>query len=138
MECKQIACIYFWYVYRITDNSWEQTDVQYSMVQRVYFFPSFVFVSFLNVIVTCHRFSSSSFFLSLFIFLFFYFFLTIRSRRKSPNSRRYRRSPALFDNPVNRHAAILKILQYAGCNIKNIAVCRFNIAACFRKFNVVN
>ena len=28
-------------------------------------------------------------------------------------------------------AAILKILQCAGCNIKNIA-------ACFRKFNVVN
>ena len=30
-------------------------------------------------------------------------------------------------NVLNKHAAILKILQCAGCNIKNIAVCRLQL-----------
>ena len=30
-------------------------------------------------------------------------------------------------NVLNKHAAILKILQCAGCNIKNITVCRLQL-----------
>ena len=30
-------------------------------------------------------------------------------------------------NVLNKHAAILKIFQCAGCNIKNIAVCRLQL-----------
>ena len=32
-----------------------------------------------------------------------------------------------ISNVLNKHAAILKILQCAGCNIKNIAVCRLQL-----------
>ena len=58
MKCIQIACIYFRYVYRMTDNAWEQMDVQRGLTTIVAFLLSVIFL----LIMICHSFSSFSFF----------------------------------------------------------------------------
>ena len=67
MEYKQIACIYFWYVYRMIDNAWEKTDVQRGSTT--------IFLSFFRFFFHCY-YNLSSFFFFLFLFYLFYFFFT--------------------------------------------------------------